>query len=152
MEIFQYAVLLTSVEEGGFIVTCHDLPQVVTQGEDLQSALMEASDAMDEAFAAYMQGGLAFPSPTATQKGEYLVSPSAEIMAKAALYVAMQESGVTKTELASRLGVNEKEVCHLLDPLHGSKLPNIAQAIGLLSRRLVIGIEPNTKISPTSEA
>jgi antitoxin HicB len=37
--------------------------------------------------------------------------------------------------------VDEKEVRRLLDPHYGSKLPRIAQAIGVLGRRLVIGLE-----------
>jgi len=141
MERFEYAVRLAPAEEGGFVVSCRDLPQLVTQGNDLAHALFEAVDAMDEVFAAYMQGGLALPSPGKVRKGEHLVSPPAETMAKAALYVAMSEAGITKVQLAKRLGVDEKEVRRLLDPHYGSKLPRIAQAIAALGRRLVIGLE-----------
>src|SRR5262245_41495136 len=141
MESFEYAVKLKPAEEGGFVVTCRDLPQLVTQGDDLAHALSEAADAMDEVFAAYMQGGLVFPTPSKARKHEYLVSPPAETVAKAALHVAMAEAGVSKVQLAKRLGVDEKEVRRMLDPHYGSKLPRIAQAIGLLGRRLVIGLE-----------
>ena len=54
---------------------------------------------------------------------------------------AMSEAGITKVQLAKRLGVDEKEVRRLLDPHYGSKLPRIAQAIAALGRRLVIGLE-----------
>ena len=91
MERFEYAVSLTAAEEGGFVVSCRDLPQLVTQGDDRTHALAEAADAMDEVFAAYMQGGLDFPVPSKARKGESLVSPPAETMAKAALYVAMTD-------------------------------------------------------------
>ncbi len=57
MERFEYAVCLTAADEGGFVVSCRDLPQLVTQGDDRTHALAEAADAMDEVFAAYMQGG-----------------------------------------------------------------------------------------------
>lgn len=142
MDRFEYAVTLKASEEGGFIATCRDLPQLVTQGDDLAHALAEAADAMDEVFAAYMQGGLRFPDPSKARKGESLVSPPAETRAKAALYVAMTEAGISKVQLAKRLGVDEKEVRRLLDPHYGSKLPRIAQAISLLGHRLVIGLEP----------
>jgi len=141
MERFEYAVKLTPAEEGGFVVTCRDLPQLVTQGEDVADALTEAADAMDEVFAAYMQGGLPFPAPTKAKRSEHQVSPPAETVAKAALYVAMQEAGITKMQLAKKLGVDEKEVRRLLDPHYGSKLPRIAQAISALGHRLVIGLE-----------
>lgn len=141
MERFEYAVKLATDKEGGFVVTCRDLPQLVTQGEDEADALREAADAMDEVFAAYMLRGLTFPAPTKAKRGERLVAPPAETVAKAALYVAMREAGMTKVQLAKKLGVDEKEVRRLLDPHYGSKLPRIAQAIGVLGHRLVIGLE-----------
>jgi antitoxin HicB len=141
MERFEYAVKLTPADEGGFVVTCRDLPQLVTQGEDEADALSEAADAMDEVFAAYMLGGLSFPAPTKVKPDEHQVSPPAETMAKAALYVAMRDTGVTKVQLAKKLGVDEKEVRRLLDPHYGSKLPRIAQAIKALGHHLVIGLE-----------
>lgn len=142
MERFEYAVMLTPADEGGFVVTCRDLPQLVTQGEDVADALLEAADAMDEVFAAYMQGKLAFPAPSKARRGEYRVAPPAETMAKAALYVAMREERVTNVQLAKQLGVDEKEVRRLLDPRYASKLPRIAQAVAVLGKRLVIGLEP----------
>jgi antitoxin HicB len=141
MERFEYAVRLAPSEEGGFVVTCRDLPQLVTQGDDLVQALVEAGDAMDEVFAAYMQAGLAFPAPSKPRRGERLVSPPAETVAKAALCVAMREAGITKVQLAQRMGIDEKEVRRMLDPHYGSKLPRLAQAISVLGRRLVIGLE-----------
>ncbi len=142
MNRFQYPVLLSPADEGGFVVTCRDLPQLVTQGDDKLHALAEAADAMDEVFAAYIVGGNPFPLPSKTRRNEHWVSPPAETVAKAALYVAMGEAGISKVELARQLGVDEKEVRRLLDPHYGSKLPRIAQAIGLLGKRLVIGLEP----------
>ena len=141
MERFDYPVLLKAAEEGGFTVTCRDLPSLITQGEDKADALAQAADAMDEVFATYMVEGLTFPTPSKPRRYEYSIAPPAETMAKAALYMAMSEAGITKVELARQLGVDEKEVRRLLDPHYGSKLPRIAQAIQLLGRRLVIGLE-----------
>lgn len=138
MSQFEYAVRLTQAKEGGHVVICRDLPELVTQGEDIADALAQAADAMDEAFAYRMSAGIDFPPPTAMRRGEHWVSPPAETAAKAALHVAMREASVTKVELARRLGVNEKEVRRLLDPHHGSKLPRIAEAIAVLGRRLRI--------------
>ena len=142
MNRFQYSVRLAAADEGGYVVTCRDLPQLITQGEDQQDALEQASDAMDEAFATYMIEGMDFPAPSKPKRGEHLISPPAETMAKAALYVAMREAGISKIQLAKQLGVDEKEVRRLLDPHYHSKLPRIAQAISLLGQRLVIGLEP----------
>ena len=142
MKRFQYPVLLAPAEEGGFVVTCRDLPPLITQGEDEDDAIAQAIDAMDEVFATYMIEDIDFPEPTKARRRERLVAPPAETVAKAALFVAMREAGISKMQLAKQLGVDEKEVRRLLDPHYGSKLPRIAQAIHLLGQRLVIGLEP----------
>jgi antitoxin HicB len=142
MNRFQYPVLLTPAEEGGYVVACRDLPQLITQGDTEQDALEQAADAMDEVFATYMVEGMEFPEPSKAKRREHLVAPPAETMAKAALFVAMRQAGISKLQLARRLGVDEKEVRRLLDPHYGSKLPRIAQAISVLGQRLVIGLEP----------
>lgn len=141
MDRFEYPVLLKS-DGDGFVVTCRDLPAVITQGDDEAEALREAADAMDEVFATYMNQGLEFPAPSKVKRGEHMVVPPAETVAKAALYTAMREAGISKIQLARRLGVDEKEVRRLLDPHYGSKLPRIAEAISLLGKKLVIGLEP----------
>ena len=142
MKRFQYPVLLTPAEEGGYVVTCRDLPPLITQGEDEQDALAQAADAMDEVFATYMIAGIEFPEPSKARRRAGLVAPPAETQAKAALFVAMREAGISKLQLAKQRGVDEKEVRRLLDPHYGSKLPRIAEAISLLGQRLVIGLEP----------
>ena len=141
MNRFQYPVLLTPAQEGGYVVTCRDLPELVTQGETVDDALEQAADAMDEVFAAYLTEGRDFPQASKAKRREHLVAPPAETVAKAALSVAMRDAGISKVQLAKRLGVDEKEVRRLLDPHYGSKLPRIAKAIGLLGQRLVIGVE-----------
>lgn len=142
MNRFQYPVLLTSAKEGGYVVTCRDLPQLITQGDTEPDALEQAADAMDEVFGTYMIEGIEFPQPSKAKRREHLVAPPAETMAKAALFVAMRQAGISKLQLARRLGIDEKEVRRLLDPHYGSKLPRIAQAISVLGQRLVIGLEP----------
>ena len=84
MKRFQYPVLLTPAEEGGYVVTCRDLPQLITQGEDKQDALAQAADAMDELFATYLIEGMALPEPSTAKRQEHLVAPPAGAMAKAA--------------------------------------------------------------------
>ena len=141
MQRFEFPVLLKS-DGDGFVVTCRDLPALITQGNDEAEALREAADAMDEVFATYMKQGLELPTASKTKRSEHMVAPPAETVAKAALYSAMREAGISKMQLARQLGVDEKEVRRLLDPHYGSKLPRIAEAISLLGKRLVIGLEP----------
>lgn len=120
MNRFQYPVLLTPAEEGGYVVTCRDLPQLITQGDTEQDALEQAADAMDEVFATYMVEGMEFPEPSKAKRREHLVAPPAETVAKTALFVAMRQAGISKQQPARRLGIDEKEVRRLLDPHYGS--------------------------------
>lgn len=141
MERFEYPVLLKRAAEGGYVVTCRDLPALTTQGEDKDDALAQAADAMDEVFATIMKRGLDLPAPSKPRRAERLVSPPVDTVAKAALYSALRDAKITKTELAKQLGVDEKEVRRLLDPHYGSKLPRIAEAVALLGKRLVVSLE-----------
>jgi antitoxin HicB len=141
MERFEYPVLLKRAAEGGYVVTCRDLPALITQGEDKEDALTQAADAMDEVFATLMKLDKPFPPPSEARRGERLISPPVETVAKAALYSTLRDAKITKVQLAKWLGIDEKEVRRLLDPHYHSKLPRIAEAISLLGKRLVISLE-----------
>ena len=147
METLAYAVRLEPAKEGGYVVTCRDLPEVVTQGDDFEQALAQASDAMDEAFAARIDDGEDFPETSAPRKGEYVVAPSSDLSAKAALYLAMKEAAISKAALARTLQVDEKEVRRLLDPHHPSKLPRMEEALRALGKRLVLSLQPTAKLA-----
>ena len=69
METLAYAVRLAPAKEGGYVVTCRDLPEVVTQGDNFAEARAQASDAMDEAFAARIDDGEDFPETGTSQRG-----------------------------------------------------------------------------------
>ncbi|HEX8009674.1 MAG TPA: type II toxin-antitoxin system HicB family antitoxin [Casimicrobiaceae bacterium] len=150
METLAYAVHLEPAKEGGYVVTCRDLPEVVTQGDTLQDALMQASDAMDEAFAARIDDGENFPVPSTPRRGEYVVAPSSDLSAKAALYLAIREAAVSKAGLARTLQMDEKEVRRLLDPHHPSKLPRMEKVLRALGKRLVLSVQPVPAVTPST--
>ncbi len=127
--------------EGGFVVTFADLPEATTQGEDVEDALHEAADCLDEAIVNRMVMGLPIPLPSGVEQGCYPVLLAAHRAAKAALYLALQEARMTKAGLAKRLGCDEKEVRRLLDPRHPSKLPRLEAALAVTGRRLVVGFQ-----------
>jgi len=52
--IYKLALVLDPQPEGGYVVTCPLLPELITEGEDVQDALHNANDALAaiiEAFA-----------------------------------------------------------------------------------------------------
>jgi antitoxin HicB len=60
--------------------------------------------------------------------------------AKLALHEAMLEGGVGNVELAKRLGLDEKAVRRLRDPLHRSHIGAVETALRALGRRLVVEV------------
>ncbi len=141
MRNFQYPAKLTPESQGGFMVRFPDLPEAITSGTDRQDALAQAADCLEEAIAGRIADGLDIPAPSSPRKTQVLVPVPAPTAAKAALYLAMREAQVRNTELARRLGCDEKEVRRMLDPSHPTKLPRIQQALQVLGKRLVVGME-----------
>jgi antitoxin HicB len=136
---FSYPVVLTPDDtDGGFVVTFPDLPEAITQGDDAARALEEAADALEEAIAGRIRRGDPIPAPSAEGGDRLQVPVPALTAAKAALYLALRESGMSKSELATRLGCDEKEVRRLLDPRHPSKLPRIEKALSALGKSLAL--------------
>ena len=142
MRDFSYPVVLTEDDaEGGFVVTFPDLPEAITQGDDAAEALSQAADALEEAVAGRIRRGVEIPAPSRPRPGQHLVPVPAQTAVKAALYLALCESGLSKVELAARLGCDEKEVRRLLDPRHPSKLPRLQAALAALGKRLALRLE-----------
>ncbi|MFQ5693477.1 MAG: type II toxin-antitoxin system HicB family antitoxin [Nitrospinota bacterium] len=141
MRGFTYPATLTPEEEGGFVVTFADFSEAITQGDDEADALAEAADCLEEAVAGRIAHGEPIPDPSPGGKGAHAVALPAQMAAKAALYLAMREAGITKVELARRLECDEKEVRRLLNPRHPSKLARIEAALAALGKRLVVAMD-----------
>ncbi len=82
-----YPVLLTEDRDaGGYVVTCRDVPEAITQGDTIEEALIEAADALDEALCGCINHGRNIPEPSTAQTGERLVSVSVTTALKAVAY------------------------------------------------------------------
>ncbi|HUC62626.1 MAG TPA: type II toxin-antitoxin system HicB family antitoxin [Alphaproteobacteria bacterium] len=136
---FAYPAALAAAEEGGFVVSFRDVPEAITQGDDEAEALSEGVDALDEAIAARIKHGDDIPPPSPVKHGERLVAVPALTAAQAVLYLAMREQGVTKSELARRLGTTPREAARLTDPRHPSKIARIEAALAVLGHALEVG-------------
>jgi antitoxin HicB len=134
---FAYPVVLTPDEDdGGFVVSFPDLPEAITQGEDELDALEQAADALDEALAGRIRRGDEIPRPSERRHRQRIVVPTPLMAAKAALYLTLRSSGLTKSDLARALKCDVREVRRLLDPKHPSKLPRLVRALTVLGGRL----------------
>lgn len=62
----------------------------------------------------------------------------AETAAKAAFAVALRDSGLSRTGLAERLGIDEAAVRKMLDPRHRGSVNRIHRALRVLDYILVV--------------
>lgn len=127
-------------EDGFFTVTFRDFPFALTDGESHEEALEEAVDCLGEALASCILDNEEIPIPSHVEEGEVLIAPLALIAAKAALYVAVKESGLNKTTLAQKLHVSEGVGRRLLNPRYQTKIVNIDNALKIMGKRMVIGM------------
>ncbi len=141
MRSFIYPADLTLEKYGALTVQFPDLPEAITSGKDRGDALFQAADCLEEAVAARIADELEIPEPSAVRRRQILVPVPAPKAAKAALYLAVQEAGVSKSELARRLKLDEKEIRRMLDPRHATRLSRIQKVLEALGKRLVIGFE-----------
>jgi antitoxin HicB len=140
MRNFTYPATLTQDSRaGGFTIAFRDLPEAISQAEDTAEARLQGADCLEEAIAGRIKLEESIPEPSKARKGELPISVPALMAAKAAIYLAMKEAGISKIELAKRLKCDEKEIRRLLDPRHKSKIDRIETALEALGKYLVVG-------------
>lgn len=138
---YSYPVKLTPDKvDGGFVVTCRDLPEAITQGETLAEALEQAEGALQAAIEWRIEEREAIPEPTKPKRGERLAVVPISTAMKAALHMAMRDTKTNASQLAARMGVDEKAARRILDPNYASKVPAMELALQALGRRAEIDI------------
>ena len=141
MKSYAYRALFEPGDRRGIIVvTFPDVPEVVTQGRNETDARAMAEEALGLALLSYPERGLALPKPRASGKKLVAVGVAPDVAAKLAVLESFVAAGISKTELARRIGKDEKEVRRILDPKHATKLPALTAALRALGKRLVVGV------------
>lgn len=134
-----YPILLTEDKnDGGYVVTCRDVPEAITQGDTREEALTEAADALDVAICGRIEDGNTIPIPTSNKAGEYLISVPVTTALKAAANVRFQQSGRTRMAIADKLGWPENEIQHILNPKHPTKVDRLESFIHALGGNITI--------------
>lgn len=136
---FAYPLLFKS-EEGGWVITCRDLPELVSQAAKGEDRVEVAEGALQAAIEGRLLLKRELPIPSAARGDEVMVTLPVETATKAALHLMVAEEKVSKSDLARRIDLDEKEVRRLLDPQHSSKVPRIADALAAYGRRLQISV------------
>jgi antitoxin HicB len=134
----RYPAHLAPQKEGGYVVTFPDIPEAITQGEDVEDALSHAADVLESALDYYIEDGLPIPVPSKPKRGQHVVELPASYAAKLLLLNEMAAQKVRPAELARRMKMTRQEVNRLIDWRHTSKIDGIASALKVLGKNLEI--------------
>jgi len=134
-----YPIKLTPDDNETFLVTCPALPEVTTFGKTEEEIQHAATGAIEEAIAARIGYGEALPQPVppgkAGRSSKFVKLPALTAL-KAQLYIVLRESGITRAELARRLGWHREQVDRLFRLDHASRLDRLEAAFKALQREL----------------
>ena len=151
---FAYPARLTLDEDGRILIEFPDFPFAATDAADMEDVGTQGTDCLEEALAVCIDEGLPIPVPPddldswpfdkssgdPDDWGRAVLTPGPVIAAKAALYQAVRDAGITKVALAAQLEIGEKEVRRMLDPRHPTKIQTIDRALAALGKRLEITV------------
>jgi antitoxin HicB len=134
----RYPARLEPQPEGGFVVTFPDIPEAITQGEDVEDALLHAADVLESAMDFYLEQGRPIPPPSRSKRGQKMVDLPASYTVKILLLNEMAAQKVRPAELARRMKVTRQEVNRLIDSRHTTKIDGVAAALKALGKTLEI--------------
>ena len=136
---YRFAVRLANDPDGGVLATFPDVPEAITFGDDRDDAIRSAQEALAVALFGYLKEGRKLPA--AKRKTGTFVAPQATDVLKIAVVEAWQEGGISKSEFARMLGVDEKEARRILDPDAATKADRLEEALSILGRKVHIAVE-----------
>jgi antitoxin HicB len=118
-------------------VTFPDVPEAITDGDTEAEVAMMAEDALVTALSFYTDDGRPLPRPSVAH-GRPMARVPPLVAAKLALHEAMLAAGISNVELGRRIGLDEKAVRRLRDPLYRSHIGGVETALRALGRRLEV--------------
>ncbi len=136
-----YAARFEPDPGGGFVVTFPDFDGGVTQGETIEEAYEMAEDLLVTIVGFYIETGRPLPDPVERHAEHWhmvRLPPLAD--AKAELYRAFLNSGITKAELGRRTGIKEANINRLFRVSHHSRLDQLEAAFLALGLKLTVEV------------
>jgi antitoxin HicB len=126
------------------LVSCGAFPEVVTYGDDLEQASGHALGAIEEAIAARMSDGRPVPVSSSHEdsvgQDTFVVMLPQQTAQKVLLYALLREAGMTRAELARRLGWHREQVDRLFRLDHASRAGQLDAAFAALGREVEVAV------------
>lgn len=138
--MYQYALIPHESGQGVF-VECPLLPEFHASADTYAELEQEAIDALETVFDMYVDDGRRIPDPVPAARGEYSLLLPTLTSAKLALWNAMCDQGLTKADLARRMGIQLQLVHRMVDFIHSSKIEQVERALLSLGKRLAVSVK-----------
>jgi len=138
MEI-RYPAVLEPEESGGFFVRFVDVEGAMTDGETLDEALFNASEALSGILGWMLDENRPIPEPSPAGEGMYLIAPDART--QAAMLIRRARGERSLAELARSLETSWPSAQRLENPRHSPTLRQLEKAAAALGKRLVLVLE-----------
>jgi antitoxin HicB len=139
--VFDYPLTLTPDDNGTFLVTCPDLPEVTTFGETEEECLRMGALAVGEAVAARLARFQDVPPPGDAEGPR--VALDLQLSVKLLLMRALREDGKTRADLQRALGLHRPQIDRLFDPTHATRLDQYEAAFRAIGRRIDMVARPS---------
>lgn len=134
----RYPARFEASEQGGYVVTFRDIPEAITQVDDLEEAMEMARDALKTAMEFYFEDERPVPPPSKREDGEDFVSLTASVWTKVLLLNSMIEGRIKKADLARRMDAKPQEITRLVNLDHMTKIDELQRAIESTGKQLEI--------------
>ena len=129
----------------GYVVSFPDVYGANTGGWSWDEAVEMAEDCLGAALSFYTDDDEDIPTPSQPTDGQVMIPVPALVAAKLTVYSAMREQGLTRKDLAEKLGLTEEATRKLLDPLYRTHLSQVEKALKAVGQSLVVEDVPIAK-------
>ena len=136
---YSFTIELEDDPDGGVLATFPDVPGAIAHGGDQEEAVEQARIALAVALFGYLKMDQRLPQ--SRKRVGRQIAPHATDILKIAVVEAWLSSGMSKSDFARLLDVDEKEARRILDPDAATKADRLEQALTLLGRKLHIAVE-----------
>ena len=134
----RFPAVLEPEASGGFFMRFVDVEGAMTDGETLDEALFNASEALSGILGWMLDENQPIPDPSPAGDGRVLVAPDART--QAALLIRRARGERSLAELARALETSWPSAQRLENPRHSPTLRQLEKAAAALGKRLVLAL------------
>ena len=134
-----YELQLGKIADGGYEVRVPDFPEIKEIGASEKAAVNLGLLAIEEAIARRIAADEDIPAPSDDKNGmAYHVRVPGLILLKSSLFMLCRTEGISRAELARKLGCHRAQVNRLFNLTHQSRLDKLEDAFAALDASVTI--------------